>query len=108
MYEYINIGILLISSIIIIMLLFLIIGQKSKLANMITLILLLFINFYIVYDDYATAQANIKYFQDGSILRCSNGFNTLYRVSKQNNWELDKNYFTKDSLLIRADKCELK
>ena len=31
---------------------------------------------------------------------------TEYRVSKKESWTLEDNYFIKDSIMIRADRCE--
>jgi len=51
------------------------------------------------------AKENIKAFRGVKVLRCTNDSST-YRVSKQDGWEVDGFYFIKDSLMIRADKCE--
>jgi len=51
------------------------------------------------------AKENIKEFRGAKVLRCTNDSST-YRVSKQDGWEVDGFYFIKDSLMIRADKCE--
>ena len=63
------------------------------------------------YDSYSDAKSNMKYFLDNKTLICFSGgglYNsaTRYSVSKEEGWELQKNYFKKESLLIRADKCE--
>jgi len=51
------------------------------------------------------AKENIKLFRGVKVLRCTND-GSKYRVSKQDGWEVDGFYFIKDSLMIRADRCE--
>jgi len=51
------------------------------------------------------AKENIKLFRGVKVLRCTND-SSKYRVSKQDGWQVDGFYFIKDSLMIRADKCE--
>ncbi len=51
------------------------------------------------------AKENIKLFRGVKVLRCTND-SSKYRVSKQDGWEVDGFYFIKDSLMIRADRCE--
>lgn len=48
---------------------------------------------------------NMKVFNQGARLECNTN-NNLYSVSKQNVWEIERNYFVKESLMVRADKCE--
>ncbi len=52
-----------------------------------------------------TAEGNIKSYMEFKVLRCKND-SSKYRVSKQDGWEVDGFYFIKDSLMIRANKCE--
>ena len=51
------------------------------------------------------ALENIKDVNNGKSLKCRDD-ESLYLVSKKNNWIIDGIYFTKDSLLIRADNCK--
>ena len=51
------------------------------------------------------AKENIKAFRGAKVLRCTND-SSKYRVSKKDGWQADGFYFIKDSLMIRADKCE--
>ena len=61
---------------------------------------------FYMYDANITVLNNIQSVKNGSKLRCEAGDNN-YIVSIKDGWEIDKNYFLKESLLIRADKCEL-
>jgi hypothetical protein len=67
--------------------------------------------FYTAYDAYSDAKSNLCYFQEGNTLVCFSGGGMYtsanrYSVSKEQRWQMQKNYFKKDSLMIRADKCE--
>ena len=53
-----------------------------------------------------TAKENLMRFTNGKSLMCEGEDSNKYRVSSKKGWSRDKNYFTKDSLMIRADKCE--
>ena len=52
-----------------------------------------------------TAQENMQHFKQDKVLQCTSL--SSYKVSKEDGWELDKNYFIKDSLMIRADHCKI-
>ena len=64
----------------------------------IALLLSMYIPFHIAND-------NLKKMQAGVTLKCSND-TSEYLVSKEDGWKLHENSFLKNSLLIRADKCE--
>jgi hypothetical protein len=51
------------------------------------------------------ASSNINAVKNGVSLKCWDA-DKEYRVSLKDDWEIDKNYFVKESLMIRADKCE--
>jgi len=53
-----------------------------------------------------TAKENLMHFTNGKSLMCEGEDSNKYSVSSKSGWSRDKNYFQKDSLLIRADKCE--
>jgi len=53
-----------------------------------------------------TAKENLMRFTNGKSLMCEGEDSNKYSVSSKNGWSRDKNYFTKDPLLIRADRCE--
>lgn len=52
------------------------------------------------------AKSNIHYFQTAKTLTCKN-LSGKYQISQINGWKVHRNYFIKDSLMIRADKCEI-
>jgi len=53
-----------------------------------------------------TAKNNLIRFINGAKLICEGEDSNKYSVCNKSGWSRDKNYFQKDSLLIRADKCE--
>ena len=53
-----------------------------------------------------TAKENLMRFTNGKSLMCEGEYSNKYSVSSKSGWSRDKNYFIKDSLMIRADKCE--
>jgi len=56
--------------------------------------------------DQTTAKNNLKRFSNGGSFICTGSDSSKYSVSSKNGWSRDKNYFTKNSLMIRADRCE--
>jgi len=63
------------------------------------------------YEKYSETKENKEFFKNEKLLKCFSGgglYNesNRYRVSKKNGWSLEGDYFTKDSLMIRANKCE--
>ena len=52
------------------------------------------------------AEQNIQNFKGIKVLRCIKK-DSRYRVSKIDGWEVDDLYFVKDSLMIRADICDV-
>jgi len=61
--------------------------------------------FLSVYEQNSIALENIQSIKNGNNLKCVVGLNS-YRVSTKDGWSIDKNYFIKESVLIRADMCE--
>ena len=62
---------------------------------------------FIVADSYqTTAKNNLIGFTNGKSLMCEGKDSNKYSVSSKSGWSRDKNYFRKNPLLIRADKCE--
>jgi len=51
------------------------------------------------------ADENMAHFKRGGVLKCKTGEN-YYLISKDEQWNLKDNFFTKESLLIRADMCD--
>jgi len=57
------------------------------------------------YSSMGTAKENISEFKEDGTLKCHiESFN--YVVSKEDKWRVKGYYFTKDSLLVRADSCD--
>ncbi|SFV68650.1 hypothetical protein MNB_SM-4-1691 [hydrothermal vent metagenome] len=52
----------------------------------------------------STAEANKENFIKGNTLICHSK-NSEYLVSKKESWNIDADYFKRESLLIRADRC---
>jgi len=71
-------------------------------------IALVFISFpFIDADNSQTiAKNNLIRFSNSAKLICEGEDSNKYSVSSNSGWSRDKNYFKKDSLLIRADRCE--
>jgi hypothetical protein len=61
---------------------------------------------------YTTSLDNIDKFQNkNATLKCIVGggmysSSNKYRVSQKDGWTLDKRYFIKDSLMVKASRCE--
>ena len=53
-----------------------------------------------------TAKNNLVHFTNGAKLICKGEDSNKYSVSSKSGWSRDKNYFQKDSFMIRADNCE--
>ena len=83
-------------------------GRKSDVNFFMSWIFVLVIIFNIANPIYTAscAEDNIKEFSQGIGFTCKNSNDNKYRISKQDGWEVDKSYFVKESLMIRADMCE--
>ncbi|MBU1994364.1 hypothetical protein KKC15_06610 [bacterium] len=117
MFEYINMGVVLLSGII--FLLFTIsymievnekdvdgeVKKGSKLT-IFTIIVSLIAPFAFSAMTKSDIYENIQLFKDNKVLKCSTTFNN-YLVSSKSGWNISDDSFLKDSLLIRADKCDL-
>ena len=53
------------------------------------------------------AEFNLSAFKNNKTFICKNSDSNTYQVSQANGWKTEKNYFLKDSLMIRADRCEV-
>ncbi len=113
MLEYLNYGGL--GVFVFIAISMIIIGHMEKRIPMGSYILLLtsigaFL--FMANDEYTTAQQNINDFKNkNATLKCMSGGGLYtsadtYRVSLNDGWTLDKNYFIKKSLMVAAHKCE--
>ena len=60
---------------------------------------------YLSIDAKSSIRENMKSFNRGDTLNCAT-IGTRYLVSKSKGWKINKDSFTKDSLLIRADRCK--
>ena len=78
---------------------------KRNTKSKIIIPLLLMIPVLDAYISYVTAIETIGNFKHGVTLQCKQ-FHTKYLVSKEEKWRVKGVYFTKDSLLVRADNCE--
>lgn len=58
-----------------------------------------------MYDSYTTASENIQSLKKGVTLKCTLKDNS-YHVSTKDGWQVDKEYFVKESFMVRADRCE--
>ena len=68
--------------------------------------------FFSAYDEHSTGLENINDFKNKkATLKCVSGGGlytspNTYRVSLDDGWQVDKDYFIKESFMVRADKCE--
>ena len=110
MFDYMNTGMIVVMAIITITLfIFIIISDKdSSEINIVIFIVWIGFESYSVFSTNRTANNNIQHFKANKAIQCNSGFHNTYKVSLKNNWKLDGNYFIKDSLMIRAEKCEVK
>lgn len=81
-------------------------AKNPKKAFVIYFSILLIINIAVLAMQKSSASQNIQYFKDERELVC-NEVDPLYRVHISNGWKVSTQFFLKDSLLIRADKCGL-
>jgi len=68
-------------------------------------LLLLFLPLVEAYSSYDSGLEMKEKFLDGATLKCHIEEFT-YLVSKEEKWKIKSSYFTKESLLISADRCE--
>lgn len=107
MFEYINVDALFVM-----LLVSLVIYYTDAKYLLVLIIILVLLEFYSAYATDRDVKNNIKGFAQSDTLRCSSGGglyskSDLYSVSKKEGWILKKDYFQKESLLIRADQCKL-
>lgn len=69
------------------------------------LLTLPFIEAYIAQSDVKSNQTS---FTNGASFICKESKDKSYSVSKKELWSIKEIYFSKDSLLIRADRCKLR
>jgi len=106
MWEFLNIGHIMMGSMIAIFLIAIIVLEKGKAPGAIVFLFLVAIMIYFETKyEYNTAKNNIELFNKGKILLCSN-ITQNYNVSKKDNWKLHKYYFTNGIHSIRANMCK--
>ncbi len=116
MFEYINPGFYILSGILLAMALILI-GfnrKKNKLTypkkrfpalSIIILLIAIVTPLLLSYNTKSAIAENLDTFKQNQLLIC-NTLTNNYLVSKAKNWKIFEDSFTKESLLIRADKCQ--
>jgi len=116
MFEYINPGFLLLGGLTIfaVILATMVVagksyseGERTK-APFIGFITIALMITLILFDGYTTKNTidkNIALFQKGTELQCAT-LGTSYLVSKKTGWNLHKEAFTKNSILLDARYCE--
>ncbi len=107
MFEYFNVGAFIVTILVSLPLL-----SKDGRPFLVLSAIMILLLFYSAYDSNSDVNNNIKSFQESKTLTCSSGGglyakSNKYSVSKKEGWTLQKNYFKKESLLIRADQCKL-
>ena len=80
-------------------------GSEKGYLTVWVLLILIIINISAPLHEASCAEDYINEFSRGNSLTCKNS-RDQYRVSMKDGWEVDKNYFIKESLMIRADMCE--
>jgi len=109
MFEYINGGVLFFIVILIVTYFFESKEKKSWTKTFIVVGLLLLL--YEASTQSSAAEDNARLFKKGKALKCRSGGGLYdkadrYRVSLQDGWVLQGDSFIKESLMIRANKCE--
>jgi len=59
-----------------------------------------------VYIAQSNAKSNLTHFNEGISLICKEHNDKKYSVSKKERWSIKGIYFSKESILFRADKCD--
>lgn len=112
MFDYINPGFYLLSGIVVFICLIAIgLGVVSKDKEetipkglIFVLIFAIVVPILFSINTKADIDTNTNSFNSGRILKCTT-LSNQYLVSQENGWEVFEDSFTKESLLIRADKC---
>lgn len=113
MLEYFNYGALGIFGFFLLIIFLIDSNRKKKSIGLYTVILICIgLIFYSAYDEYSTALKNINDFKNkNAALKCVSGGGLYasadtYRVSLDDEWYIDKDYFIKESFMVSANKCE--
>ena len=109
MFEYVDIGMIFVYTLLGLLLFFIVIYEKARNAGSIFMFILWIVfMFYFIYDTNKTVNNNITQFKAGDNLICHSGFNITYSVSLKDNWKIRDHYFIKNSLMIKINRCEVK
>jgi hypothetical protein len=112
MSEYLNYAGLGVTSVLFILYIIFNLSSKGDGFILYFLFIILYVLLFVdANSQYSTATSSIKDFKRGQAIKCFSGgglytSSDIYRVSFSDGWESDKNYFTKGSLMIRANKCD--
>jgi len=83
-------------------------NKKKNYDSQLIIFVIVLMNLYIPYSAQQNALENINRFNQGQTLIC-NVNNLKYKVLLLDEWYIeDEYYFNKDSILLRADMCEVK
>ena len=117
MHEYMNPGFILLGGILIfaaVILMALILGKayskgkNTPKAIIFPILIILFAVGSALHDGYSAKEEilnNIKTYKEGKELKCYT-LGETYLISNQSGWSIRKDSFLKDTLLIRADRCD--
>ena len=109
MIEFINTHFLMSSIFTIIMFIGLVSmdNKKKNYDSKLIIFVIVLMNLYNPYSTQQSALENINSFNQGEILIC-NVNDLKYKVLLLDEWHIvDEYYFNKDSILLRADMCEV-
>lgn len=87
-------------------------SKKSPVGFYTIILILSGLIFYDSYSKHSSAVQNISDFKSKKVvLKCKSGGGLYasadtYRVSLDDGWYVDKDYFIKESFMVRANKCE--
>ena len=112
MLEYFNYGGFTVFTLLAIVMLIVDSDKKKRVPLYIFLLVSVTAFLLLANYEYTTAQQNINNFKNkNTTLKCMSGggihsVSSTYRVSLNNGWQIDKEYFIKDSLAVRINRCE--
>ncbi len=113
MFEYFNYGALGVFSFLGVLATLMNINSKKSLIGFYSILLIsVGLIFFSAYDEHSTAIENLNNFKkNNATLKCISGGGLYtkadtYRVSLDDGWKVDKDYFIKESFMVRANKCE--
>jgi len=108
MFEFINYGVLLLStSVAVVSYLMLQVDKRVGVTNMvlkINIVFLILLNLYLPYNSSQNAEINRVTFNNGDTLQCVVG-NRFVRVSKDENWNVENLYFLKENMIVKTNLC---